>query len=97
MWTIRIEQWPESGAWQQVLRDTLKPFIDHGALVAWCGLEGRFADPPSLFHPNEMTESVWVALTKDGQFFAPAALDEPFRTLSDQDLVALRKAAHLGD
>src|SRR5262245_7163002 len=48
LWDIRVSQWPPSTAWQETIRQTQQAMIAAGARVAWCGLEGFFADPPDL-------------------------------------------------
>lgn len=77
---------------------TLQKLVESGACVAWFGLEGHFADPPSLFHPDEMSDSVYAAATADGSFICKAYLGEPFTTLSDRELEHLREvvAVELG-
>lgn len=96
MWTIRISQWPVTETWEQTLHGTLERMIEAGALIAWCGLEGGFADPPSLFHPEEMSESVYAVLTPSDGFACKARLGEEFSTFENGDLSRLHEIAMAG-
>lgn len=90
IWDIRIAVWPTSAAWMDVVCTALQALRAGGATVAWGGLEGRFADPPSLFDPAEMSEGVWIAVDVEGNTYGPPHLDAPFTTVSDATLLLLR-------
>jgi hypothetical protein len=90
VWDIRIFDWPSPQDWENTLKGTLAAMIEAGARVAWCGLEGLFADPPSLFDPNEMSGGVYAVLTKEYGFQCSAHLGQPFQALPDEILLKLR-------
>jgi hypothetical protein len=90
LWEICISVWPHANEWTKTLRETLQALIAAGAEVAWCGIEGYFADPPSLFDPSEMSGGVWALLESDGTLHGPPDLDLPFATLPDGVLVQVR-------
>jgi hypothetical protein len=95
MLEIAVKGWPNPEDWNQTIYNILRSMKKHGAIIAWMGIEGHFADPPSLFHPDEMSEGVWAAIGKDDTFYPPPALDELFQTFSDEILLKLRKEAGL--
>ena len=45
MWDVHVSHWPPKEQWGFLLKETLKALCRTGAVVAWCGLEGHFADP----------------------------------------------------
>jgi hypothetical protein len=95
-WDIRVHSWPAAALWRSLVLGTLDQLLDAGAAVAWCAVEGAFADPPALFEPRHMSDGVWAARIKDqGGVFQPSGLDEPFETLTDEQLARLRQAAGL--
>jgi len=90
-WTVwqsemRLVTWPSCEAWKSVVSNTLQSMRVQGAIIAWCGLEGAFADPPQLFSPSAMSGGVWVCLDQNGTLFGPPALDDDFQPLSDEIL-----------
>lgn len=89
-WDLAVKDWPPRAAWPKLLRQTLKTFTKAGARIAWCGLEGFFADPPSLFSPREMSGGVYAALTTELGFLCSSLLDQPLEPLSDEVLLKLR-------
>lgn len=91
LWTIRITEWPAADAWEMTLRRTLDRLIEAGACVAWCGLEGRFSEPPGLFNPAEMPDSVYAATATGIGFMCTAHLGRPFETFGESDLERLRQ------
>ena len=90
VWDIRISIWPSHQDWIELIRTTLKSMVEAGAEVAWCGLEGFFADPPSLFDPNEMSGGVYATFSKEFGFQCSAHLGLPFKALSDSEVGKLR-------
>lgn len=91
LWTIRMAKWPLPGEWESTLRRTLQCFHDQGAVIGWCGIEGRFVEPPLLFEPDEMSGGVYAASTADGWFRCAARLGSRFEALSDEDLRLLNE------
>jgi hypothetical protein len=89
-WDVEVNEWPSSSDWRDLLLHTCKTIARYGARVVWCGLEGFFADPPSLFDPSEMSGGVWCAFAPDWGFKSTAILDGEFKSLSDSDLLGLR-------
>jgi hypothetical protein len=91
MWDVRISQWPLKEQWGPLLEETLTSLCRMGAIVAWCGLEGHFADPPSLFDPEEMSESVYAYYIPQVGFRCAAWLGEKFATIGDDELLNLHR------
>ncbi|WOC60882.1 hypothetical protein RI444_20690 [Paenarthrobacter sp. AT5] len=61
--------------------------VDAGCGVAWPSSEGySFVDPPCLFLAEDMSGSVFAALTSAGEFFCPLDPDQPIRAISDDHL-----------
>jgi hypothetical protein len=97
---VHVLIWPAVQDWTSIIRDTLQSFASTGALVSWCGIEGHFVDPPSLFDAEQMSGGVWAALTRDGEFLCAAILGQAFQALKDEDLVRLHElvaARSVGD
>jgi hypothetical protein len=95
LWDVRMHAWPQESAWRSLVMDLLDQVLRGGAVVAWCGIEGAFADPPSLFTAQAMSDGVWAARTIHGDTFNPPDLRESFKTLTIADLNKLRFAAGL--
>lgn len=89
-WDLAVKELPPQTVWTNLIRKTLELFIETGARVAWCGFEGYFADPPSLFAPKEMSGGVYAALTAELGFLCTLKLEEPLETLADEVLLKLR-------
>lgn len=66
LWEIRIWSWPPDDRWRAVIRGTLEVALLAGADIAWCAVEGCFADPPALFDLATMAEGVWSCRSKGG-------------------------------
>lgn len=96
-WDVRLHSWPAATHWRNLVLGTLDQLVTAGATVAWCGLEGAFADPPALFDPRRMSNGVWAARFDGQGVFEPPGLDEPFAKITDEQLVILRQAAGLVD
>lgn len=91
---IVVTEWPPAQEWSKLIRRTLQTFIRAGARVAWCGLEGHFADPPDLFNPDQMGSGVWAALTSTGSFYLKAQLGKRFAVLEDRVIAELGEAIY---
>jgi hypothetical protein len=89
VWDIKIEIWPPPDQWKKRIHNMLRAIIECGSVVAWCGLEGAFIDPPELFDPQYMAGGVWAAMTNDGLLYSCAELDGVFTKLSNDDLHAI--------
>ena len=83
LWDIRVDKWPKKTKWLNTLSRTLKTMIDQGATIAWAGLEGFFAEPPNLFHPDYMSGGIWAIYMDNGNFICNAKIGEPFKVLED--------------
>lgn len=93
-WDVVIHRWPSRGQWRETVRLTFQHLIEGGAVVAWLGAEGSpFSDPPYLFSPEWMTDSVLAAMTSDGDFVCAVDVDQPVQTLPDDELSRLRQHA----
>jgi len=55
VWDIRVDQWPRNDRWREAIAITLGALRTSGARVAWCGVNGIFAEPPHLFDPARMS------------------------------------------
>lgn len=86
-WDMRLRSWPMASEWVKVVSRTLEAVRAAGAIVAWCGIEGCFADPPSLFDRAVMGGGVWACFTRGGVSHLPAALDREIRYLPKSDFV----------
>ena len=89
-WDAAMTAWPGAGEWESLLRCTFQVFLNAGASVAWCGLDGFFAEPPALFDPSRMSGSVYAAAGEGWPFTCLARLDAPLKALSDEQLLELR-------
>jgi hypothetical protein len=69
-----------------VLERTLRALVEAGASVAWCGLEGYFADPPLLFDPAQMSGGVFASYAPSLGFKCASQLDGPLVALADSEL-----------
>jgi len=88
VWDVRVEKWPDH--WINTLRSTLARLIDLGASVAWCGLEGCFADPPDLLSPKAMAGGIYAASSHSTGFICHTNLDGQFQTITDGEMADLR-------
>lgn len=87
-WTVKIARWPRPEDWKKLIRQTLRAHIDGGATIAWCGLEGGYAEPPELFEDKAF---VWAILNKSGRFCCESELDGEFRLLTKEQKAAFRQ------
>lgn len=88
-WVIRIIEWPARDMWQSILMKTLDVMCTNGAQIAWCGVEGHFADPPRLFDPEYM-QGVYAYLAPGIGFVCSAQLGCPMEYLDSKQLTRLR-------
>ncbi len=95
VWDIRVDQWPRNDQWRETIEITLGVVRTSGARVAWCGVNGIFAEPPHLFDPARMSGGVWAALDAGGILHGPPSLRSPFETLSDDELLELQRQVRL--
>jgi hypothetical protein len=94
LWTIRADSGlPAGEAWQALLRGLLGRLLEAGYQAAWLALEGDFADPPHLFDPDLMGESVYAAATPETGFMTHDDGDGELETLTDAELERLRALA----
>lgn len=93
MWEIRINQWPPSTRWHDMIQVLLAAMQSGGSAVSWCGLEGFFVDPPGLLSPAKMSGGAWAAMAADGTSYGPPPLEGPFDPLSDDVLNKLHRLA----
>jgi len=96
-WTVLLSVWPAAADRLPLLESALAEVCRRGATVAWAGLEGHFADPPSLFLPEEMSGGVWASYSPRIGLRCAARLGEPFGTLDDACLAELRAQIPLGE
>jgi hypothetical protein len=89
LWDIRIRSWPKIDSWSITVENTLDVLLGAGAIVAWCGVEGCFVDPPDLFDPSEMAEGVWACASRGGVRQRPSPLEGRLEYLSKTQLSAL--------
>ena len=97
VWVVDIltQDWPAPSSWAPTVSATLLTMRNSGAVMAWFGLEGCFADPPELFVPEHMSGGVWAATAGTGPVYGPPAIDAPFTTLPNQILLQLCQEARL--
>lgn len=88
---IRVRTWPRPQDWEEVVSSTLKSIVKADAVVAWCGLEGLFADPPSLFDPKEMSGGVYAVFSRTVGFQCYAYINSTFKALPDEELIKLQE------
>lgn len=91
VWDMIITHWPSASEWINKLNNTLKYLVEHGALVAWCGLEGYFADPPYLFDPVYMSGGIYAIYTQQFGFVCTAYMGKSFRVIADNELNNIRE------
>jgi hypothetical protein len=92
-WDVRVDAWPSPGQFDQSVQELLCGLVADGFAVAWIGLEGHFADPPSLFLPTTMAGGVLAACSRETGFLPAVELDTPLRAITDDYLLALRHAS----
>jgi len=89
-WKVIIKDcFPSKNNWQEIIKNTMQYILDKGAVVSWIGLEGGFADPPSLFDPKSMTGQVYAFLTNQNEFQCASNIDEEFKVIDNETLIRL--------
>ena len=88
---LRLPTLPSAASWSSVVRETLSSLTSRGATVAWCGMEGGFADPPHLFTRTAMPASVWAACSAAGAIYDAPPLDAEMSYLDDTALARLHR------
>ncbi|KQQ98236.1 hypothetical protein ASF74_13865 [Arthrobacter sp. Leaf145] len=92
LWDVKISEFPHEPEWTEAVHATLKTVIDAGCRLAWMSSAGYpFVDPPYLFLAEDMSGSVFAALTSTGEFFCPLDPDKPIRAITDDHLALLRQ------
>ena len=90
-WTIRIDTWPTKGEWLNLIRSTLENMHKQGAIVSWTGQEGGFADPPSLFSPEDYMNEIWALYSEPEGFLCNSELGKPYKAIDVSVLVRVRE------
>ena len=94
LWTIRADDGlPVGDAWRTLLQGLLERLLEAGYRAAWLALEGDFADPPYLFDPGAMGQSVYAAASPETGFISHDGGDGDLKPLTDPDLERLRELA----
>ena len=94
LWTIRADGGlPAGEEWQTLLQTVLGRLLEAGYQAAWFALEGDFADPPHLFDPDLMGQSVYAAATPETGFITHDDGEGELETLTDAELERLRGLA----
>lgn len=88
LYDVRINAWPHS--WLQQVEAALIELSSAANSVAWCAVEGCFADPPDLLDPSAMAEGVYAAFSKTTGFLCRTDLNSDFQTLTDIELRKLK-------
>jgi hypothetical protein len=93
VWYVRVSAWPTARRFRDSIRQLLCGLVGEGYSAAWVGIDGSFVDPPELFMPKAMSGGVLAACSDTTGFLEAVDLDEPFRALSDEDMLRLREAS----
>jgi hypothetical protein len=93
LWTVRDPRLPAGAEWCATLARVLGRLLDAGYEVARFAVEGDFADPPALFDPERMGESVYAATSRETGFMRRDDGEGDLRALTDADLSRLRPPA----
>lgn len=93
VWFVRVAGWPTQQEFRDSIRQVIGGLIDDGYSVAWIGMEGFFADPPSLFMPDAMSGGVLAACSRETGFLLAIDLDAPLQALTDSEMLRLREAS----
>ncbi len=98
-WGVPIRKWPRKTAMAAALEATMSRMIDAGCRVAWVAAEGfPFCDPPMLFHPDCMSDSVLAWMDDSGRGWFDLDPNSPIAPLSEDVVQALRQySAGLSD
>ena len=93
VWVVRVDRWPAPDRFRSLSHLTMEALLEAGCVVSWVGREGFFIDPPDLFLPESMSKGVLSALSRATGFRTALELDQPMRSLLDDELLELREAS----
>ena len=89
-WKVIIKDcFPSNNNWQEIIKNTMQYILDKRAVISWIGLEGGFADPPSLFDPKSMDGQVYAFLTNQNEFKCASNIDDEFKVIDNETLIRL--------
>ena len=91
MLAIRIDIFPDSDAWMQILDEVFSTMLAAGASVAWAGGEDC-SWSPEVLDPNSGIGNVYAAKSATTGVLCNCKLDEPIEFLTDRQLSRLWKA-----
>ncbi|MGX5680946.1 hypothetical protein [Schumannella luteola] len=99
LWAVPLRKWPRKKRMAAALRATMSRMIDSGCRVAWVAAEGfPFCDPPMLFDPACMSDSVLAWMDDSGRGWFDLDPDRPIAPVSEDVVQSLRKySAGLSD
>lgn len=80
-WRVRFLTFPPANQWIAEIYGLLSEQVTAGAIMAWCALEGEFADPPRLFDREVMGDGVYAALSPDLGFVCSAIVGHAYQSL----------------
>lgn len=87
---VRIIEWPINH-WNNSVEESLRWFVKHGAVIAWCGAE---CSSPSLdvFSSEESSGGIYAAYTPKTGFMCKSGLYEEYDELGEEEHAKLRRA-----
>lgn len=88
---VRLPTLPPADRWRVLVANSLRQLVAEGSLIAWCGMEGAFWDPPYLFEPSKMPCSVWACCSASGIEVEPPGLDDSFGYVGRDVLIKLHR------
>lgn len=89
IWDFPITHWPDDDTWRRGVRHLFDAVLTHHN-SAWMSYEGNlYIDPPYLFSPEHMPETVLCWATANEASPIPS-LDAPFEEVDDASLLRLR-------
>lgn len=86
--SILISTWPSSEKWRDIIKETLKLFIEEGAVIAWCGDE-ECSPSIDCFIVGKNAGNVYSAYTLHNDMVCNSNLDEEYKVLGDAQLLML--------
>lgn len=93
LWEVWTPGWLLQEKLDSLVSECFEALHAAGSVVTWMGVEGGFVDPPHLFDPEHMAESVVVAWSASTGRVGRLLLDAPLRFLGAADLEALRESS----
>lgn len=87
---LKINIWPEKFKWLSCVEQSLRWFVERGAIVSWCGSE---LCSPSLdvFSSVEGSGSVYAAYSESLGFFYGSELEEEYQDMNALQLSKFSK------